>query len=855
MSENTAESQLKGPSTFEPSNLMAPVRSLNWKLFPTPSSSKVPSKDLRPTLKYESRGFLWGYKQGYARGSEIFSFWNKKFSSYRSLAEGEVRVLELLPRSSNDFIHCRLYQGLLDRLPRYEALSYTWGDNSDPNLPIIIDDGVFLVKSNLKDALTRFCPTEREITSEDPADEFLKLWERIRLVIDRAEGAQIFESIESTELVQSFGEKGQADCEKYYSLVNERAAQNLEPSSSLTQDPGIEIKSLLSGIDLRRQELQNLWELYATSEAKSKVAFRSRFFWIDAICINQADSDERTEQIKIMRQIYRKAHSVAVWLGDDDGDGGTAIDLLHRLHQSLEKSFENGKERSSVFDEFDEATPWYSLGFFFSAPWFRRSWTVQEYIAGITGTGSLVFYYGPQCIPWQVLYDILMTTENLELVIIAKIVKSWVSHPRRYPWNGSISALDVSNPYLPRRYEVRHDIGDSCRLGLEEWSRLGTSLSWLELKESNTLQGYTSPRLLYWLMRMRDRQASNPLDKIYSFLSLIGEIYSSEEPEDVSLGNLIVDYNASVQDVYSSLVHAMVIRTRKLHILGACTARGPHIQRTWTPDWTQPREYNLYSLYMMLPSDFESEVTYIVGVSGFCSSAESDCQVVFGSGMSTLIAKGVLWDKISNRAGGFNMKESNLQQAKEVIAGNLPSGFAKSLSNILCLVENRGVYADEAARNEAFWTTLTIYWGVASGNFGLHKECPSSALWAQKFQDFLKSEEPCNEPLLFSTDISSRDLDETEGIIDTLQKAIISALCNDRAFFTTEKGYVGQGTNRCQAGDIVCVLLGCNLPIILRPVEEHYEVIGEIYIHGIMQGEAMQALERGEVHLQSFELH
>jgi hypothetical protein len=105
-------------------------------------------------------------------------------------------------------------------------------------------------------------------------------------------------------------------------------------------------------------------------------------------------------------------------------------------------------------------------------------------------------------------------------------------------------------------------------------------------------------------MRIRDRQASNPLDKIYSVLSLVGDLYGSEEPEDISLKKLIVDYNASVQDVYSSLVRAVVLKTRKIHILGGCTTRGPHIQRTWTPDWTQPREHNIYSACLMLPDGY-----------------------------------------------------------------------------------------------------------------------------------------------------------------------------------------------------------------------------------------------------------
>lgn len=40
-----------------------------------------------------------------------------------------------------------------------------------------------------------------------------------------------------------------------------------------------------------------------------------RVLWVDAICINQADIDERNQQVRLMRQIYEKAEAVVVWLG------------------------------------------------------------------------------------------------------------------------------------------------------------------------------------------------------------------------------------------------------------------------------------------------------------------------------------------------------------------------------------------------------------------------------------------------------------------------------------------------------------------------------------------------------------
>ena len=38
--------------------------------------------------------------------------------------------------------------------------------------------------------------------------------------------------------------------------------------------------------------------------------------WVDALCINQADDSERTEQVQMMRSIYERCRCVIVYLGD-----------------------------------------------------------------------------------------------------------------------------------------------------------------------------------------------------------------------------------------------------------------------------------------------------------------------------------------------------------------------------------------------------------------------------------------------------------------------------------------------------------------------------------------------------------
>ena len=60
--------------------------------------------------------------------------------------------------------------------------------------------------------------------------------------------------------------------------------------------------------------------------------FRSKFcpfyLWADAICINQADNDERSHQVMLMGQIYEKARAVEAWLGEASFDSDHAMDFV-----------------------------------------------------------------------------------------------------------------------------------------------------------------------------------------------------------------------------------------------------------------------------------------------------------------------------------------------------------------------------------------------------------------------------------------------------------------------------------------------------------------------------------------------
>lgn len=42
---------------------------------------------------------------------------------------------------------------------------------------------------------------------------------------------------------------------------------------------------------------------------------RVRLLWVDAVCVNQQDVEEKTEHVGMMREIYEKAETANIWLG------------------------------------------------------------------------------------------------------------------------------------------------------------------------------------------------------------------------------------------------------------------------------------------------------------------------------------------------------------------------------------------------------------------------------------------------------------------------------------------------------------------------------------------------------------
>ena len=64
-------------------------------------------------------------------------------------------------------------------------------------------------------------------------------------------------------------------------------------------------------------------------------------FWIDAVCINQEDNDERVHQVPLMGKTYSMALYVALWVGVDRGNSSLALAFIEEAARNLRNEDRN----------------------------------------------------------------------------------------------------------------------------------------------------------------------------------------------------------------------------------------------------------------------------------------------------------------------------------------------------------------------------------------------------------------------------------------------------------------------------------------------------------------------------------
>jgi hypothetical protein len=134
--------------------------------------------------------------------------------------------------------------------------------------------------------------------------------------------------------------------------------------------------------------------------------------WIDAVCINQQDLVERSQQVLLMPRIYHSALTVWLWLGEEDEDTEKALDWIDKInHAAALVEYDGEKFKLPTSDDIHNPfninvlqiglfpihfPEWQSLVKLLQRPVFRRIWIVQEMITankviGFCGSAQFLF--------------------------------------------------------------------------------------------------------------------------------------------------------------------------------------------------------------------------------------------------------------------------------------------------------------------------------------------------------------------------------------------------------------------------------------------------------------------------------
>ena len=95
--------------------------------------------------------------------------------------------------------------------------------------------------------------------------------------------------------------------------------------------------------------------------------------WVEAICINQSDNDEKSIQVGMMRKTHSRAMDVYIYLGEQSAETLSKPPFSRHEEQKIIEELTNWKNLSSELDEYTTV-----IKDIVDRPWFSRTWVIQE---------------------------------------------------------------------------------------------------------------------------------------------------------------------------------------------------------------------------------------------------------------------------------------------------------------------------------------------------------------------------------------------------------------------------------------------------------------------------------------------
>ncbi|CAN9346683.1 unnamed protein product [Alternaria alternata] len=513
-------------------------------------------------------------------------------------------------------------------------------------------------------------------------------------------------------------------------------------------------------------------------------------YWVDSLCINQEDEEERNEQVKRMTAIYGRARAVIVWLGQEEKTDKVAVQTMQHLCSNpyLENPLMLPKDLLP--------DGWSALFAFAQKPYWNRAWIIQELAMNHHSTLILCG-------------DFRLTRRMIRL------------------------GADYFQKSLKAFQDRSHQLDNV--LGLDVWSiasriyRLANLVYKPDLEESLTAL----------LNLVRGAKATDARDKVYGILGLLDPAISAD---------IAPDYSLSDQEVYTNFMKSVIKRSGRLDEIAYV---GTHVEKAWTswvPDWRLPfgRHHIRYLRSRSASGNEPMKVRFVEQGKNstllVCSGLQVD--IVDGTAVEPPLHRSTqsryALDKYGSRKS--EALQQTLLMGHPIATPGTIMGYPKATTGVL----KPGVIRD---------VLFKIPWPLEHTSSSRRpKICQSS--YFQRFDEFRKHNRGfCIGGQSFESFFPAAHNKrlKVELTLRHLRLAMLSL--DQRALITTETGYLGLAPAAVRQGDVVAILFGCRFPMVLRPyLDDMYQVIGECYIHELMDGEILSQERDGHVSPREFVL-
>jgi len=508
----------------------------------------------------------------------------------------------------------------------------------------------------------------------------------------------------------------------------------------------------------------------------------ARILWADAVCIDQSDDQDKGHQVNMMADVYDHASRVLVWLGEASTlSAEKAFHLIRKINGYLDPKISESELANDVWAVVRDVP---KLG--------TRSQLFQD----DSESEALHDLFGR---PW---FDRLWVLQEVALASSA-----WV-----YYGATSISLSEVVQftfilawrPDLLNNFPIRCGfLSEAFEFVFSTYAKKNT---WIQenpiLRHTrDQIERSAKPTFQEILDTGRRFGTTKPHDHIYAFLG-----HPSARANDGSVGILEADYTLNIEDVYRQLAKRLYERDRRLDFLCQVSHDDPTAieqAQSWAPKYHNGRK--AADFYRQ---DWNTDSSAGMGMF---------IKVEFHSSM--LHGLSLLFDSIATFTETFKDEDFKSMSTTPVeICWNLEASFTESMD------------IDERLRGFR-WTM--VGGSYSRGKLPLQRDFESYCM-EKTSSEFCASIQLEN--------FSSNKISLANGDWEEFENEVRSAMM-ERKCFITKDGRFGLGPSFLQDGDICCVLMGCRMPLIIRPTStpNHFKLVGSSYIDGVMYGEVVEA--------------